>query len=149
MNEMNDLLSALTPPQQKAIHLLRLALGAYNSHDDTGLFQGMTRYAVLTERVKIAAVQARDLPGFWSCLLRKMLWPISPKRMDSLLLAALRDPEPASVLRVLALEAPYCVMLARHLHDTDKQAHRAFLGDDESPADAPAVPFDDLAEVCP
>lgn len=121
---MNDLLDKLTPAQQRAVNLLRLALAAYSTHDGTGLFTGMTRYSVLTERVKIAAVQSRTLPGYWSTLLRKMLWPIPPKRFDSEILRLLNEPAPMPVLHALALEAPYCVMLARHLHDADKVSHR-------------------------
>lgn len=121
---MDDLLENLSPAQQRAVNLLRLALAAYNSRDGTGLFQGVNRYSILTERVKIAAVQSRDLPGFWSALLRKMLWPITPKRLDPAIVHLLHEPEPAPVLRALALEAPYCVMLARYLHVADKESCR-------------------------
>lgn len=145
---METLLNTLTPPQQKAIRLLRIVLNAYNTQDGVGLFAGISRYSTLTERLKLVATQSRDLPSFWSNLLRKMQWPIPPKRLDSELLTVLHEADPLAVLRVLAMETAYCVMLARHLHDGDKKVRKAGLYEDEPGGDV-ATLNDNLDEVLP
>lgn len=119
------LLAALTQPQRDAIAIIKLALDCYNSLDGAGLFTGTLRYNVLAARAEICAVQARDLHGFWSGLLRKMQWPMPPKRADALIVSAISSSEQPAVLRSLATETVSIITLARMLHDQDKATRKA------------------------
>lgn len=136
---VNDLVAGLSPPQQSAINLVRLTLNCFNTRDGTGLLSGVERYNALAGRVELCAVQASDLPKFWALLLRRMQWPVPPKRSDPEVLACLAAPDPALVLRALATETASVVTLARMLHDADKQARRA----DEADDSPDAAPFND------
>lgn len=95
--------------------------------DGTGLFTGVSRYNVLAQRGMLAAVQSRDVHGFWACLLRKMQWPLPPKRMDQEVVKALMVDEPDKVLRSLGTETVSLITLARMLHDEDKARRREFF----------------------
>ena len=136
MSQVKELVAQLTPPQQAAIRLLKLALDCFNSADGTGLFSGPERYNALAGRVEIAAVQADNLPRFWALLLRRMLWPVPPCWADSRIVEALSAQQGTAVLRVLASETVSCVTLARMLHAADKEQLRADRQDLQREAEA-------------
>ncbi len=89
------------------------------------MFSGIRRYDLLAGRVEIVAVQADSLPRFWALLLRRMQWPVPPKKADERIVAVISAPGAADVLRVLATETASIITLARMLHDADKAAVRA------------------------
>lgn len=76
----------------------------------------------------MCAVQARSLTQFWGILLRKMMWPTPPKRMDEEVISQLQPlsvQEGLAVLRVIATQTASVVMLARYWHDQTKADRRA------------------------
>lgn len=135
---VTDLLAQLTPAQQRAVAILRLSLACYNTRDGVGELSGPGRYTALARRCRLAAAQARDLPGFWAILCRRMRWPVPPKAVDQELLALLQG-DAHDVLRVLAAETVSIVQIARFLHDQDKGARRALIEEELQPA-TEAVP---------
>lgn len=126
MSQVKELLATLQPHQQQAITLLKISLDCFNGMDGTGLFKGVERYNVLSQRASLSAVQARDMHGFWACLLRKMQWPLPPKRMDSAVVEALLVEDAPKTLRCLATETVSLITLARMLHDEDKAKRKEF-----------------------
>lgn len=88
------------------------------------MFTGVTRYNSLAQRLPLAAVQARDIHGFWAGLLRKMQWPVPPKRADAAIIDALSVGDARQTLKTLATEAVSIITLARALHDQDKKTRR-------------------------
>lgn len=121
----------MSEAQCRAIRLTKTAIDCFNSKDGIGLFSGMARYNVLEDRIRLCAVQARNLPQFWSILLTKMLWPTPPKRMDEIILsqldvmeAGMTEADELLVLRSIATETPFVVMLARYWHDQTKKERR-------------------------
>lgn len=101
-------------------------MNCFNSADGTGFFKGVERYNVLSQRAALAATQSRDVHGFWACLLRKMNWPLPPKKMDGEVIAVLAVGEQPAVLKALATETVSLITIARMLHDEDKKARRDF-----------------------
>ena len=121
---MQDLLNTLTPAQRHAIDILKTVMDCYNTRDGIGLFSGLSRYHYLQTRCEIAAVQSRDLIGFWSALRRKLQLPIPPKKADAVISKLWQHEHPPEVLRCLATESAECVMIARMLHDGDKSERK-------------------------
>lgn len=103
--------------------LTKTIIDCFNSRDGIGLFSGMSRYAVLEGRIQIAAAQAQSsLFRFWGILLKKMLWPTPPKRVDEEVLGLLStSPDDRQVLKAILDEPSSIVMLARYWHTEDKQ----------------------------
>lgn len=120
---IETLIHDLSPPEQHAINLIKLAYDCFNSADGSGFFSGPERYAVLQERLPLVALQSQTLFAFWSKLLNKMAWSSPPKEYDNAILTLLQGDDSA-VLRVFAEQAPSVVMLARYLHDQDKAARK-------------------------
>lgn len=86
--------------------------------------EGTDRYNVLEKRVCLAATQNRDLHGFWSTLLNKMQWPQPNKAAAPEIIKRLQVEDQAKTLRSLATEAKASVMIARMLHDEDKETRK-------------------------
>lgn len=146
-NPLQNLLETLTPPQRQAIDIIKLSLDCYNSLDGSGLFSGIERYNMLAGRVEICAVQANSLPSFWALLLRRMIWPVPPKKADGLIIKALSADAPFDVLRTLATETASIITLARMAHDADKATRKALADElrreQSTMDDADAQPFND------
>lgn len=131
MANATSLIETLEPSQRAAIGIICLAIDCFNSADGVGLFGGVERYNVLAGRVEICAVQANNLPRFWSLLLRRMQWPVPPRSADAAIVDALSVATPAEVLRVLATETASIITLARMAHDDGKKARRATRSQDD------------------
>lgn len=136
------LIASLSPPEQRAVALLKLALDSYNSTDGSGLFRGVARYDVLEGRARLAAHQARTVREWWSILLRRLLWPPPARRFDEPLLTLLSDGDDAATLRALASQSASLVMVARYWHDSEKQRSRG-----ASPTSPTRRLFDDEEET--
>lgn len=106
------------------MRLVKTTIDCFNSRDGIGLFSGPGRYATLEGRLVMAATQGRTLFEFWGVLLRKMLWPTPPKRMDEEVLSLLSGAEDRLVLKAIASETASVVMLARLWHDEEKTARK-------------------------
>jgi|GEM_PF-3272429 len=145
-NQLQALISTLSPPQQAAINLIKLSLDCFNSAEGSGLFAGVERYNVLAGRVEISAVQADSLPRFWALLLKRMQWPVPPKSADQRILAAIAAPDASDVLRALATETASIITLARMWHDQDKAARKALHAESIDPQTGEIIPFDADAE---
>lgn len=127
---LTSLLETLTTAEQHAVKLLQLSIASYNTRDGLGLFEGPMRYAVLSERARLAAVKISgtgSIPRFWSELLTSMRWPTPPKRVDALLLPLLESPEPIAVLSALADNMPSLITIARALNDEDRATKKALI----------------------
>ncbi|MBE0511182.1 MAG: hypothetical protein IBX49_10715 [Gammaproteobacteria bacterium] len=72
----------------------------------------------------MAATQNRDLHGFWSTLLNKMRWPQPTKVSTPAIIKSLQVDDATKTLRSLATEAKSAVMIARMLHDEDKDTRK-------------------------
>jgi hypothetical protein len=112
---------------------VKISLDCFNSRDGTGLFSGVSRYSALVARIEISAVQADSLTRFWALLLKRMQWPVPPKRADQRIVDALSHPDKRGVLLALATEATSIVTLARMLHDEDKQSARELREEQREP----------------
>lgn len=119
--QIQGLLETLSPVEQLAAEILKTALDCYNSKDGTGMFSGVDRYQKLAGRAEIAAVQARKPLDFWSLLLRRMLWPAPPARMDETILALLQQPNATAAINQIASNTAALVMIARFWHTLDKK----------------------------
>lgn len=124
MSKINDMINNLSQPQRNAIALVKLSLDCFNSAEGSGMFTGVTRYNSLAQRMPLAAIQARDIHGFWSGLLRKMQWGVPPKSMDARIIECLDIADQWETLKVLATEAVSIITLARALHDQDKKERK-------------------------
>lgn len=91
---------------------------------------------MLQARVEIASVQARSLFDFWSILLRRMQWPLPPKKADDLIVSALSGHDDHQVLASLSKDTASIISIARMLHDQDKATAKALR--DELSAEPPA-----------
>ena len=142
MSKVNELMATLPPHQQNAVKLVKVSLDCFNSRDGTGLFAGVERYAQLGARASICAVQAgNSLTRFWGLLLAKMQWPTPPKRADAEIIEAIGCGGDAAALAAIATETASIIMLARALHDEDKQQrrdyHAALREEQNLPGDMP------------
>ena len=120
MSKVKDLLSTLSQAEQEAVQIVRTALDCFNSKDGSGLFTGVERYAVLTARTGIAAVQSVSLSQFWANLLRRMMWGVPPRKFDGQITECLTCESPHEVIRILATQTSAIVMLARMVHTEEK-----------------------------
>lgn len=85
----------------------------------------MARYHALEGRLTVVATQSRSLFEFWGILLRKMMWPTPPKRMDSEVIELIKkSPDDRLVLKAIASQTASVVMLARYWHDETKAERR-------------------------
>lgn len=117
---LQKIMGDFLPEQRAAVEIVKTALDCYNSKDGTGLFTGSTRYDVLATRMAIAAAQVQSLTAFWAKLQQRMLWGVTPKSFDEQIVRVLAADEPLKVLTALRNETASLVMLARMLHDIDK-----------------------------
>lgn len=143
---VEKLLMTLSQPQRDAVQIVKLSLDCFNSMDGCGLFTGVTRYNSLAQRMPLAAVQARDVHGFWAGLLRKMQWPVPPKKADPKIIEALSVEDARQTLKVLATEAVSIITLARALHDQDKKTRRELQEELYASKTEPDLPFNDSLE---
>lgn len=136
--ETKDVLATLTerltPPERTAVKLLQLAIANYNTKDGLGLFAGPSRYNVLADRARLAAVKTTTLTRFWSALVASLKWPLTPRREDDRLLTLLAAGSDTLVLRAIANDTASLVTIARALNDADR-ATRKPLFDDDSEGD--------------
>lgn len=117
---LQKIMDDLSPAQRAAVEIVKTALDCYNSKDGTGLFVGAARYDILATRMAIAAAQVQNLTAFWAKLQQRMLWGVTPKSLDEQIVRVLSADEPLKVLTSLRNETASLVMLARMLHDIDK-----------------------------
>lgn len=103
-------------PERRAIALIGLAIRIHGGRDGDGLFTGTSRYAVLEQRLRLAAERSRSVRQCWDTLCRSLGWSLGIIRWDepALALVAPRDDDP-EVLRILADRSQSCVMIARYL----------------------------------
>lgn len=135
-----EILDTLEPAQRGAVELMRLLLRVYNVGEGVGLFAGITRYHVLEERTKIAAIQSRTIFEFISRMQRSLQWPSPPKKYDEAFVAAMSG-DGAEILASLRQDAASIVMLARYVADQEKKSERShkaeiaslFAMEDEEP----------------
>ena len=136
---MNELLESLTEPQQHAVKLLKAFIETYNSRDGTGMFSGVSRYAMLESRTALAAVRSLTLLNFWATLRRSLRVDI-PSRSDDDVIAPLWQCEnPLPVLQCLATESAELTMLARMLCDAAKHPESVEVSP-KKPARKPTKP---------
>jgi len=124
MSALTVLIDGLSGPEKAAIEVVKLALDCFNTAEGLGLMTGVSRYQMLAGRVEICAVQANSMTAFWALLLRRMQWPVPPKKADSKIVECLSAPDEQSTLRVLATETASIISLARMLHDADKESRK-------------------------
>ena len=110
----------MSQSEREAVQIVRTALDCFNSKDGSGLFTGVERYAVLTARTGIAAVQSVSLSQFWANLLRRMMWGVPPRKFDGQITECLTCEVPHEVIRILAMRTSAIVMLARMVHTEEK-----------------------------
>lgn len=146
MSQIESLMQSLSLPQREAVAIVKLSLDCFNSMDGSGLFTGVSRYNVLAQRLPLAAVQARDMHGFWAGLLRKMHWPVPPKKADQKIIDALIVESPRETLKVLATEAVSIITLARVLHDQDKKTRKELQAEFYGSSEKLYPEFDDSLE---
>ena len=113
------------------MRIIHTSLDCFNSRDGTGLFSGTERYPILAARVELCAVQARNVPEFWALLLRKMQWPVPPRKYDQRIADLFVIEDQAQVLRCLATEAASIVTIARMVHSSTKPAYTTDIEDDD------------------
>lgn len=107
------------------MRLVKTTIDCFNSRDGMGRFSGMNRYNHLEAMLPIVATQAGgNMSRFWGLLLKKMMWPVPPKRMDEEILPLLRSESPHEVLKAITEQPGSVVMLARFWHTQDKDANR-------------------------
>ena len=107
------------------MRLVKTTIDSFNSYEGIGLFSGMGRYAALEGRITLAANASRSLFEFWGVLLKKMLWPTPPKRVDELILPLITGQfNDREVLNAMRKEPASIIMLARYWHDQDKQPRK-------------------------
>ncbi len=104
----------LDPGQREAVELMQIFIRVYGRGDGTGLFCGVTRYAVLEARTRLAATQSRTPLEFASRLMRSMQWPVPPSKEDAAIFDALSTECAAPMLATLMRDTAAIVMLARH-----------------------------------
>ena len=130
-------LAGLTPAQLTATQLVTTLLNCFNGQ---GLLDGVSRYSTLEGRVKLAAARARDLGSFYSILARDLRLPQPNAEQQAELLPILADGSDApTVLRCLATETPYVVMLAREMHASTRDDRKAAREAKKAAAAQPAA----------
>ena len=130
MSNAKKLLLTLNEAEQQAVQIIRTALDCYNSKDGSGMFIGVDRYVILEERAGIAAIQSTNLTQFWANLLRRMMWGVPPRRFDEQITDCLTYDKPHEVIRVLATQISFVVMLARMIHTEEKPKSQAVSTED-------------------
>lgn len=135
--EPNQVLATLTarlaPHELTAVRILQLAIANYNTKDGLGLFTGPSRYNVLADRARLAAVKSLTLTRFWSELVASLRWPLTPRRVDDALLALLASGDDTLVLRAIASDTAALVTIARAANDADRATRKAPLFDETDP----------------
>ena len=121
---MKELIDSLPASQKCAIEVLKVFIDIYNTSEGTGLFAGLARYSYLETRCKIAAVQNKEIMSFWSSLRQKLNCPISSKKDDEKIIRLWGFDNQIQVIKELATKSAECIMLARLLHDEDKEERR-------------------------
>jgi len=114
--EMSAIVDDLTPAERRAVALIGLAIRMHGGREGDGLFTGMSRYAVLEQRLRLSAERSRTVRQCWDTLCRSLGWSLAIMRWDEPALALVAPTDDDSdVLRVLAERSQSCVMIARYL----------------------------------
>jgi len=132
---LDTLTARLTPPELTAVRLLQLAIANYNTKDGLGLFAGPSRYNVLADRARLAAVKTTTLTRFWSALVASLRWPLTPRREDEQLLALLAAGNDTLALRAIANDTAALITIARALNDANRAARKPLFDNDELEGD--------------
>lgn len=131
MSEGDGVVGALAPAERRALALVGLMLRLHGGRDGEGLFSGVSRYAVLEQRLRLAAERSRTIRQLWDLTARMMRWGIGPQRHDAEVLALIAaGADERDVLRALADNAQSLVMIARHV-ERQRRAAETAAGSDE------------------
>lgn len=118
-----EYMESLKPPEQHAVKLIKTAIDCFNTRDGIGRFSGPARYHNLEAVLPLAATQAQgSLTRFWGVLLKKMMWPSPPKRMDEEIISLITSAKDERLVLKALMEQPASIcMLARYWHSEDKR----------------------------
>lgn len=134
---VKSLFETLTPHEQRAVRLLKAMLDSHNTRDGVGLFTGISRYAVLEERCRLTAIRCRTVRQWWSLASRTLKLPMTPTRLDGLILSLLDGDDDDAVLSALSDQTSALVMIARALHTEDKDARKALAAESRDALNEP------------
>lgn len=117
---------SLTAPEKRAVALIGLMIKMHGGHEGEGMFTGVSRYAVLEQRVRLAAERSRTVQQCWDNIARNMRWNVGPVKWDDAALALIRpQDDDADTLRALCDRTQSVVMIARTLTRREKAALRS------------------------
>lgn len=125
------MIDSLPTHQKTAVRLAALLIGAYNSKDGTGMFSGPERYAVLSQRMPIAAAQSSSILSFVGRCQKLMRWPSMRQEKDKALEAFISCADQHLVLDSIANEGTAIVSIARLIAKQEKPTRDLF--DAQSP----------------
>lgn len=120
------MIDSLPKHQQIAVRLTALLIGAYNSKDGTGMFSGPERYAVLSQRMPLAAAQSSSILSFVGKCQKLMRWPAMRQDKDTALHDFVDSGDQHLVLDALATEGTAIVSIARLLAKQEKPTRDLF-----------------------
>lgn len=120
-NPAQEIYDSLPEPDRRAVDAIRLMLDAYNTKDGNGLFSGVSRYAILEERVRLAAIRSLTLKQWWSNACRSLKLPMHPKDLDARLIEVLRGPDEGKALSRLADQTAVVITIARSMRTEIRQ----------------------------
>lgn len=117
-----DMLQQLTFPEFLGVLVLRQFADEFNGMNGSGLFSGMERWSMLSERVMHAA-HTGNMRSFWARLLSIMQTGLPSAARDHLLLPILSVPlgTQLDMLHALRTQGNTMTMLARYWHEAQKQ----------------------------
>lgn len=113
---MTAIVDDLTLAERRAVALIGLAIRLHGGRAGDGMFTGVTRYAVLEQRLRLAAERSRTVRQCWDTLCKSLQWSLAAIRWDEPALALIAPAvDDHDVLRALADRSQSCVMIARYL----------------------------------
>jgi hypothetical protein len=126
--DIGEMFADLIYPEFVGVVLVRLFLDSYNHGDGTGIFEGMTRYNRLEERLRHAAISSHTLRRLWDRLCDSLRVPIHRGDDDFALLSALTLPAGVqqAVLRAIQQDYRSIVAIARLWHSVAKLENPAY-----------------------
>lgn len=127
--DLCDLLADLSVPEFAATILVRIFLQIYNSRnagEGEGIFTGPDRYGRLENRLRNAAIRARNVRSLWSRLCGDLQVGIHPMEYDAILhplFGASRGLQ-SRIVSTLVRETRSIVPIARLWHSTERQEEK-------------------------
>lgn len=135
---MQALLGSLTPAERRAVALVGLMIRMHGGIDGEGLFSGVARYSVLSDRLSLAAERCRDVRSLWDIAASSLRWSIGAQKFDDAVLTLIAPADTdGDVLRALAERTQAVVMIARRLARQERDARQGC--DEPAPVEAPAL----------